>query len=149
MADPGKGPAPLPPYLIIFRSRSGTALVHLEGSSILDIPLFTCTCVNHLIYFCFLFSAFLNRDKKSLRHVTMAAIFLDLKKPWSSKNGRKNEKIDVYDFPVHDCTQELNGSPYFSSIDRQCKCRLCQERLLRSRNFAIIDSNVTSHSPLY
>ena len=22
---------------------------------------------------------------------------------------KKNEKIDMYDFPVHDCTQEQNG----------------------------------------
>ena len=74
--------------------------------------------MNHVIYFYFLFSAFLNREKKSLRHVAMAAIFLDLKKPWSCKNGGKNEKIDMFDFAVYDCTQEQNGSPYFSSIVR-------------------------------
>ena len=28
---------------------------------------------------------------------------------WQKK---KNEKIDLYDFPGHDCTQEQNGSPY-------------------------------------
>ena len=33
----------------------------------------------------------------------------------------KNEKIDMYDFPVHDCTEEQNGSPYFSSIVPQYK----------------------------
>ena len=38
------------------------------------------------------------------------------------------KKIDMYDF-VHDCTQEQ----HFSSIVQQCKCRLCQERSLRSR----------------
>ena len=32
------------------------------------------------------------------------------------KYGRKDEKIDVEDFPVHGCTQELNSSPYFSSL---------------------------------
>ena len=36
----------------------------------------------------------------------------------------------MYDFPVQDCTQEQNSNPYFSSG------RLCQGRLLRSRNFA-------------
>ena len=34
--------------------------------------------------------------------------------------NKKNEKIDTYDFPVHDCTQGENGSPHFSSIVRQC-----------------------------
>ena len=33
----------------------------------------------------------------------------------------KNEKIYMYDFPVHDYTSEQNGSPYFSSIVPQCK----------------------------
>ena len=33
----------------------------------------------------------------------------------------RKEKIDTYDFPVHDCTQEPNGSPYFSFIVHQCK----------------------------
>ena len=32
---------------------------------------------------------------------------------------RKNETIDMYDFPVYDCTQEQNGSPYFPSVVRQ------------------------------
>ena len=56
-----------------------------------------------------------NREKSS-RHVTMVAKFLDPNKPWSCKYGRKK----LYDFPVHDCTQEQNGSPYFSSIVGQC-----------------------------
>ena len=38
-------------------------------------------------------------------HVTMVAKFLDLNKLWSCKSGRKkNEKIDVYDFPGMICT---------------------------------------------
>ena len=44
----------------------------------------------------------------------------------------------MYDFHVHDCTQEQNSSPYFSSIIQQHNGRLYQERLLRSRNFEII-----------
>ena len=28
----------------------------------------------------------------------------------------KKEKLNMYDFSVHDCTKEQNGSPYFSSI---------------------------------
>ena len=39
----------------------------------------------------------------------------------------------MYDFPVQDCTQEQNSTPYVSS-GRQ----LCQGRLLRSRNFATV-----------
>ena len=46
----------------------------------------------------------------TLRHVTMVAKFLDLNKPWSCKYGRKKDKIDMFDFPVHDCTQEQNGT---------------------------------------
>ena len=30
--------------------------------------------------------------------------------------AEKNEKINVYDFPVHYCTQEQNSTPYFSSM---------------------------------
>ena len=29
---------------------------------------------------------------------------------------KKNEKNNVYDFPVYYCTQEQNGTPYFSSM---------------------------------
>ena len=29
---------------------------------------------------------------------------------------KKNEKNNVYDFPVHYCTQEQNSIPYFSSM---------------------------------
>ena len=46
----------------------------------------------------------------------MVAKVLDPNKPWSCKYGSENEKIDMYDFPVYDCTQEQNGSPHFSSI---------------------------------
>ena len=50
-------------------------------------------------------------------------------------NKTKNETNDVYTvFPVHDCTQEQNGSPYFFSIFRQWKW----PSLSRSSNFATI-----------
>ena len=47
-------------------------------------------------------------EEKSLRHVAMVvAKFLDLNnRGWYCKYGRKKRKIDMYDFPVHDCTQE-------------------------------------------
>ena len=46
------------------------------------------------------------------------------------------EKIDMYDVPLHYCTQEQNGSPltFLWSFDN-ANGHLCQERVLRSRNF--------------
>ena len=41
----------------------------------------------------------------------MVSKYLDLNKSWSYKYGRKKKKIDIYDFPMHDFTQEQNGSP--------------------------------------
>ena len=41
-----------------------------------------------------------------------------------------------------------NGSPYFSSIVRNGNGRLCQERVLRSRNFATMVT-LRQASPLY
>ena len=46
-----------------------------------------------------------NKEEKSFRLFAMVAKFLDLNKPWFCKYGRtKNEKIVMYDFPVHNCT---------------------------------------------
>ena len=67
-----------------------------------------------------------NREK-SLRHVAMVAKFVDLNKRSPASMAEKKKR--KY-FPVQDCTQEQNSNPYFSSG------RLCQGRLLRSRNFA-------------
>ena len=34
--------------------------------------------------------------------------------PWSSKyDTKENEKVVRYDFPMQDCTQKQNGSPFF------------------------------------
>ena len=47
----------------------------------------------------------------------MVAKFLDLNKLWCCKYGRKKKgKIDMYELPVHYCTQEQNGSQYLSLI---------------------------------
>ena len=54
----------------------------------------------------------------------MVAKCLDLNKPWpmaQKKKKKKNDKVNMNSFPVHDCTQEQNSGPYFSSIVRQCK----------------------------
>ena len=49
---------------------------------------------------------------------------------------KKNEKSDLYDFPVHDCTRNKTvAHPFLPSFDN-ANGRLCQERLSRSRNFA-------------
>ena len=63
------------------------------------------------------------REEKPLRHVAMVAKFLDLNKPLSCKYSRKKKKTIKMTCmtPMHDCTLDQNGSPYFSSIVRQCK----------------------------
>ena len=110
---------PPPPYLKVWIWHCISPLGQYSWHSLL-----TTTCVNHVIHFYFL-----------LRHVAMAAIYLDFTKPWSCKNGRKNEKIDMYDFPAHDCTQELNSSPYLSSIDRQCKWPSLSRKIVEIQKF--------------
>ena len=85
-------------------------------------------------------------EREKSYHIAMVEEFLDVNKPQSCKYVRKNEDIDMYDFHVHDCTQEQNSSPYFSSIVQQHNGRLYQERLLRSRNFEIIRSHPASRA---
>ena len=58
-----------------------------------------------------------NREKSS-RHVVMVATLSWI--PTNRGPANMAEKIDLYDSPVHDCTQEQNGSPYASSIVGQC-----------------------------
>ena len=58
---------------------------------------------------------------------------------------QKKEKIDIYDFPVHDCTQGQNDSPYFSSIVSQGNRRSLSRNIIESRNFATMVLNVMSH----
>ena len=74
-----------------------------------------------------------NVEKKSLRHVAMGqhqqTAVLQI---WPENN----EKTDKYDFPVHDCTQEQNGNPYYSPTIRQCKWPSLSRGLLRNRHFA-------------
>ena len=61
---------------------------------------------------------------------------------WFSTEGKllqkqkqqSNEDIDLYDFPVHYCTQEQKGSHSFLPSFDNGNDRYCQESLLRSRN---------------
>ena len=58
---------------------------------------------------------------------------------------QKKEKIDIYDFPVHDCTQGQNDSPYFSSIVSQGNRPSLSRNIIESRNVATMVLNVMSH----
>ena len=59
--------------------------------------------------------------------------------PWSSKYDKKeNEKVVRYDFPMQDCTQKQNGSPFFFPSFDNANGRLCQERLFKSKTFPTI-----------
>ena len=55
--------------------------------------------------------------------------------------GKKNEKIDLYDFPVHDCA---NGSPCFSSIVRQCQWPSLSRKTVEISKFCY-HGHMTSH----
>ena len=61
----------------------------------------------------------INAEEKSLHHVDKVAKFRDLNSLWPCKHGRKNDKNDMYDFPVHNCTQEQNSSPFFHHLTMQ------------------------------
>ena len=61
----------------------------------------------------------INAEEKSLHHVDKVAKFRDLNSLWPCKHGRKNDKNDMHDFPVHNCTQEQNSSPFFHHLTMQ------------------------------
>ena len=48
----------------------------------------------------------------------------------------KKEKLNMYDFSVHDCTKAKTVAHIFLLSFDNANGRLCQERLLRSWNFA-------------
>ena len=50
----------------------------------------------------------------------------------------------LYDFPVHDCTQEQNSRTYFSSIVQQCRWLSLLEKILEIQKFCY-HGNVMSH----
>ena len=123
----GRGPPPPPLFnwgpkgrkSFFRRSRSCTALVHLEGNSILDI---LCSLV---------------------RAWTMwfTSIFCYVTLPWqqyiwiSQNRGPAKMAEKTKKFPAHDCTQELNSSPYLSSIDRQCKWPSLSRKIVEIQKF--------------
>ena len=48
---------------------------------------------------------------------------------------KKNEKIDMYDFPVLYGTKKQNGRPYFSSVVRQCQWPSLSRQIVQIHNF--------------
>ena len=55
----------------------------------------------------------------------------------------KEERIDIYDLPVHDCALEQNSSPYFSSIVRQCKWLSLSRKMIEIHKYCY-HGNLTS-----
>ena len=54
---------------------------------------------------------------------------------------KKSENIYIYDFPAHDCAEEQNVNPQFSSIIDNANDRLCQEEIQKF----CYNGNVTLH----
>ena len=54
----------------------------------------------------------------------------------------------MYDSSVHDCTQEQNGNPYFSSIVRQCRWPSLSRKIVETQKVCY-HGNLTSHFLLY
>ena len=54
----------------------------------------------------------------------------------------------MYDFPVHDYTQDQNGSPYFVSMFQQCKWPFLLREILEINKFCY-HGNLSRTSPLY
>ena len=92
-----------------------------------------------------------NREEKSLRHVVRVAKNSGSQQVvhGPANKAGKTKKINMYDFVlVHDCTQEQNGSPCFSSIVRQYEWPSLSRKIVKIQKFATM---VTWRhtSPLY
>ena len=83
-----------------------------------------------------------SREEKSLRQSNIVAqllmISINCCPAHMEKNKQTNKQTnrDMYGSPVHGCTQEQTVSHTFLPSFDNANGRLCQERLLRSRNFA-------------
>ena len=84
--------------------------------------------------------------EKSLRHVAMVAKCLDLNKPLPCKYGRKikTKKLSCVSFLCMIVLRNKMVAHNFLPLFNNANSRLCQERLLSSRNFAPM---VTWHHP--
>ena len=85
-------------------------------------------------------------EETSLHHMSMVTKFLDRNKAWSCKyDRRKKQKIDISDFPVHDCLQKQTVSSYFiSSIVQQCKWPSLSRKIIEIQKVCNV-GNMTSH----
>ena len=61
---------------------------------------------------------------------------------------KKTKKLNMYDFPVHDYTQDQNGSPYFFSMFQQCKWPSLSREILEINKFRY-HGNLSRTSLLY
>ena len=68
-----------------------------------------------------------NREEKFVHHGS-SKISGSQQTVVSQIYGRRDEKIDMHDFPVHDCTQEQNVSPYFPSVFGQMQMAVSFEK---------------------
>ena len=85
-----------------------------------------------------------NREK-SLRHVAMAAKFLNLNKPWSYKyTVVADKKSDRYDFPAHECTQEQRKWSFLSRKVVEIKT-FCYHGNVSSHLSSLLSDNKSSH----
>ena len=57
----------------------------------------------------------------------------------------KKPTVGVYDFPLLDCSQDENGSPFFSSIVRQWKWPCLSRTMVENQKFCY-HGNMTSHT---
>ena len=46
----------------------------------------------------------------------------------------------MYDFPVHDYTQEQNGSPYFSSVVQKCQWPSLSTKTVKIQKVPIMET---------
>ena len=77
-----------------------------------------------------------NRERKCLRDVAMVAKYPDLNRQWSCKYGRKKNGHDCMTFLCMIALRNRTVAHTFLPSFDNANGRLCQERLLRSRNLA-------------
>ena len=86
--------------------------------------------LKHSIICLFVFFFIKYREEQFLRHVAMEEKFqISTNRIPANMVGKKT---DMYDFPVHDCAQEQNGSPY---IVRQCKWPSLSRKIVEIQKF--------------
>ena len=87
-------------------------------------------------------------EKRSrLRHVAMVVNFSIWKNLGPANMAEKSENnADMYDFPKLDCTKKQNGSPYVSSIVRQCKWPSLSRKIAEIQKY-YYHGNLTSQRP--